>query len=95
MKSEDYIQKVRHLEWLKRIAKDYQAHAELLQKNNFGITIESVNYSIKGGNYHIELNPHRPLQARYIYGGLIDALETITKEIEDLEKELKTVIVQL
>ena len=95
MKSEEYIQKVRHLQWLKDIEKEYRTHAERLRKNNFDITIQSVNYTIKGGLYHLDLNPHRSMEARYIYGGLTDALDRITKEIEDLQKELKAVIVQL
>ena len=95
MKSEEYLQKLRHLQWLKEIEKDYQGHAEILRKNNFDITIQSVNYTIKGGLYHLNLNPHRSMEPRYIYGGLSDALDRIRKEIEDLQKELKTVIVQL
>ena len=95
MKSEEYFNKVQHLRWLERIEKEYRDNAEKMRKNNFETIIDSVSYTIKGGHYRIDVNPHRAIEARYIYGGLTDALERIAKEIEDLRKELKTVIVQL
>lgn len=95
MKSEEYIQKVRHLEWLKGIAKDYRSHAETLKKHPFEVTVQAVVYTIKGSSYRIETNPHRPIQARYIYGGLTAVIEDLDKEIKVAEDELKSVIVQL
>ena len=95
MKSEEYIHKVRHLEWLKSIQKDYQDHAETMKKHPTDITIQSVGYTERGGVSRLNVNPHRPIPARYIYGGLVDALDSLAKEIEELEKELKTVIVSL
>ena len=95
MKSEEYIQKVRHLEWLKSIQLEYKGHAETMKKNAFAISIQAVSYTNKGGNCILNVNPHKPIPARYIYGGLVDVLDSLAKEIEELENELKTVIVQL
>ena len=93
MKSAQYTQKLRRLEWLKENAKKYQEHAEQMRRDD--LTISSIDYVIRGGVYHIEVNPHLEVQARYIYGGLIDALDRIKEEIEKLEKELKSVTVEL
>ena len=96
MKSEVYFEKVRHLNWLKDIVKDYRGHAEAMKKAPFDTTIQSVSYSIKGGNYRIEVNPHHPLHARWIYGGLMSVIEDeLEKEIAALEEELKKVVVEL
>lgn len=95
MKSEEYIQKIRHLDWLKSIQLEYKGHAETLNKNAFGITIQGVSYTNKGGVCRLNVNPHRPIPARYIYGGLIDALGRLEEEIEELEKELQSVTVEL
>jgi len=95
MKSTDYLQKIRHLDWLRENEKAYREHAERMRKDNFGVTISYIRYTIRGGVYQIDSNPHLEIPARYIYGGLTDALDRITKEIADLENELKSVTVEL
>ena len=95
MKSIQYTKKLRHLDWLKENAKAYREHAERMRKDNFGVTISYIRYTIRGGVYQIDANPHLEIPARYIYGGLTDALDRIQKEIEDLETELKSVVVEL
>lgn len=94
MKSTVYIDKVRHLDWLKGIAKEYESRIEFLGKNGTDITILAIHYSFHGTGT-MQLNSHRSIDMAFIFAGLNDALRKIREEIEELEKELKSVIVEL
>ena len=43
----------------------------------------------------MNLNPHRPIKARYIYDALLVAVGELDQEIAELETELKSVTVEL
>lgn len=95
MKSEEYLRKLHHLEWLKSIEKEYRNHSAQIKKESSTVTIQSISYTTRGDAVRISINPHRPIPARYIYGGLVDALDRLVEEITELEKELKSVMVEL
>ena len=94
MKSEEYIEKVRHLDWLKGIAKEYESRIEFWGKAGQDLTVLAIHYSYHGTGT-MQLNPHRSIDTGFIIAGFNDALRRIRYEIAELEKEIKTVIVQL
>ena len=94
MKSEEYIEKVRHLDWLKGIAKEYESRIEFWGKAGQDLTVLAIHYSYHGTGT-MQLNSHRSIDMAFIFAGLNDALRKLKEEIAELEKELNTVIVQL
>jgi hypothetical protein len=94
MKQAVYLQKVRHLEWLKGIAKDYAARIDFLGKAGQDLTIEAIGYTYHGPGT-IQLNPHRSIDMAFIFAAFNDALRRLREEIAGLEEELKSVTVEL
>jgi len=95
MKSAQYLEKVRHLEWLKGIAKDYAARIDFLGKAGQDLTIEAIGYTYHGPGRTIQLNPHRSIDMAFILAAFNDALRRLREEIAGLEEELKSVTVEL
>ena len=94
MNSTEYIEKVRHLDWLKGIAKEYESRIEFLGNAGQELTLLAIHYSYHGPGT-MQLNSHRSIDMAFIFAGFNDALRKLREEIAELEKELKTVIVQL
>jgi len=95
MKSEEYIQALRHLEWLKDISKQYEEHLSLMEREKGHYTVQGIVYTARSEGRTFHCNSHRPIPARYIYEGLTNALWDVNAEIEDLERKLKQVTVEL
>lgn len=95
MKSNEYLDKLRKLGWLKSISGQYRDHLELIEKEKENYTIRGIGYTARSDDRVFNLNPHRPIPYKYLYDGLKETLDGINKEIEQMEKELKTVIVTL
>ena len=94
MKSYEYQERLRRLEWLRGIRKEYQGHLDTIEAGGKFFTVEEIHYSCRGpGN--LNLNPHRPIKARYIYDALAVAVGELDQEIAALEIELKSVTVEL
>jgi len=95
MKSAQYLEKVRHLEWLRGIEKDYESRIEFFGKAGQDLTIEAISYSYRGPGRTIQLNPHRSIDMAFIFAAFNDALRRLREEIAGLEEELKSVTVEL
>lgn len=94
MKSAQYIEKVRHLEWLHGIAQEYESRIEFLGEAGQDLTVLAIHYSYHGPGT-MQFNSHRSIDMAFIFAGLNDALRKIREEISGLENELKTVTVEL
>ena len=95
MKSFEYTDKLRRLDWLRGIRKEYQGYLDTIEAGGKFFTVESVHYSCRGPGTTMDLNPHRPIKARYIYDALTVAVGELEQEIAALESELKSVTVEL
>lgn len=95
MKSYEYTERLRRLEWLRGIRKEYQGHLDTIEAGGKFFTVEAIHYSCRGPGEPMNLNPHRPIKARYIYDALAVAVGELDQEIDALEIELKSVTVEL
>ena len=95
MKSQDYIRYLRHLEWLKYISKQYEEHLSFMEREKSHYTVQGIVYTARGEGCTFQCNPHRPIPAQDIYEGLTKAIRDVNAEIEDLERKLKQVTVEL
>ena len=80
--------KVRTYKWLQGIAKDYQSMLEKIVTNEDCFTVEGILYSNCGDTQQFNLNTHRSIPVRYIKEGLKDILDSIRREMAEIEKEL-------
>ena len=95
MKSHEYADKLRRLEWLRGIWKEYQEYLETIEAGGKFFTVEAIRYSCRGPGVTMNLNPHRTIKARYLYDALTIAVGELEQEINELENELKSVTVEL
>ena len=95
MKAFEYTEKLRRLEWLRGIRKDYQGFMETIEAGGKFFTVEEIHYTCRGPGTPMILNSHRPIKARYIYDALTVAVGELDQEISGLENELKSVTVEL
>ena len=95
MDSNEYIDRLRHLQWLKEIAKDYKEYVAEIEKAGEDFTIEAIGYSNRGPSTPMRINPHRPIKAKYLRDALYDALSDLEDEIAKLKTKLKSVTVEL
>lgn len=95
MKSFEYQDKLRRLEWLRGIRKEYQGHLDTIEAGGKFFTVEEIHYSCRGPGEPMIINSHRPIKARYIYDALIVAVGELDQEIAGLETELRSVNVEL
>lgn len=95
MKSYEYQDKLRRLDWLRGIRKEYRVHLDTIEAGGKFFTVEAIHYSCRGPGDPMNLNPHRPIKARYIYDALTVAVGELDQEIAALESELKSVTVEL
>lgn len=94
MKSYEYIDKLHRLDWLSSIAKEYEEGVRFLEKNGKDVTITGISYDYHGHSAFC-LNNHRSIDPSFILSGIEKALGEIRTEIDALEKELKSVTVEL
>ena len=94
MKSQQYLEKVRQLDWLRGIVETYEQDLRHLERAGEEFTVTAIHY-----NYHgpatMSLNNHRSIPASFIYMGLLNTVTKIKDEIAGLEAELKSVTVEL
>ena len=95
MKSNEYIEKLRRLEWLQSIVQRYNGYVEEIEKAGEDFTVEAVSFSFRGPRTPMVLNSHRPIKAQYIHDALLDAVHGLDIEIAGLESELESVTVEL
>jgi len=95
MKSFEYQEKLRRLEWLRGIRKEYQGHLDTIEAGGKFFTVEEIHYSCRGPGTPMVLNTHRPIKARYIYDALLVAVGELDQEIAERESELRSVTVEL
>jgi len=94
MKSHEYTDKLRHLEWLRGIVKDYEDTLRFLERVGNEITFTSIKYDHHGPG-SINLNNHRSIKMPFIFFGIENALSKVKDEIASIEEELKSVTVEL
>lgn len=94
MKSQEYMEKVRHLDWLRGIAETYEQDLRHIEKMGKEFVVSAIHY-----NYHgpatMTLNNHRSIDPAFLFYGLENALSKIKDEITTIENELKSVTVEL
>ena len=94
MTSQEYMEKVKRLDWLRGIVNNYEQDLRLLERAGDEFVVSAIHY-----NYHgpatMTLNNHRTIPATFIFMGLSYTLSAIKKEIDSLELELKSVTVEL
>lgn len=95
MKSQEYLDKVRTLGWLKGIATQYREHLDLMDREKEHYTVRGIGYAARGDDRVFRLNPHRSIPYKYFYEGLKEALANVEAEIAALESSLKQVTVEL
>ena len=94
MTSQEYMEKVRRLDWLRGIKENYEQSLRHFERAGDELVVSAIHY-----NYHgpatMTLNNHRSIPSRFITRGLACVLDSIEQEIADLENELKSVTVEL
>lgn len=95
MKSKEYFDKIRHLDWLKDISRQYKEHLALMDREKDHYTVHGIGYTARCDGRVFNVNPHRPIPSSYIYDGISAVLSSVNAEIETLERELKKVTVEL
>ena len=94
MTSQEYLDKLRHLEWLRGIAKDYRKHFDLIEREGDYFCVYGIQFSARSEPRMMSVNPnHFPREC--IKEGLEVSLGVINAEIEELENELRSVTVTL
>ena len=94
MKSQQYLEKVRQLDWLRGIVETYEQDLRLLERAGEEFTVAAVHYQYHGPAT-MTFNNHRSIPASFIYMGLLNTVTKIKDEIAGLEEELKSVTVEL
>ena len=95
MDSNEYIDRLRHLQWLKEIAKRYKGYIEEIERAGNVFTIEVIGYSKCGPGTPMRINPHRPIKAKYLRDALYDSLSDLEDEIAKIDRGLQTITVEL
>ena len=80
--------KFERYKWLNGIAKMYQEHIELIEREKDYYTVYQISFSARGETTNFLLNPHRSINPKYILAGLRDALKRVNIEIAECEKHL-------
>ena len=94
MKSEEYIEKVRHLDWLRGIVRDYEQNLRFIEQAGKDFVITAIHYNFHGPATMC-LNNHRSIDSAFIFYGLENALSKVKDEITSIEKELQSITVEL
>ena len=95
MKSDEYVQKLRHLKWLYPIADEYEKFIHLIESEKEHFTVDGIIYSARGEEEKFSLNCHRTMPNTYILEGMKRALHDVKVEIAMCEAELKQTYVEL
>ena len=95
MKASEYFEHHNHLVWLQDIAKDYREQIDLMEREGDSFVIYAILYSARDDGRSMKINPHRPIDPRFILDGLRDALHAVENEIADLKEKLNKVFVEL
>ena len=94
MTSKEYLDKLRHLDWLRGIARDYKRHFDLIEREGNHFRVYGIQFSARSDTQMMEVNSNY-FPRECVMEGLEVGLNTINFEIEELENELRSVTVTL
>lgn len=94
MTSQEYLDKLRHLEWLQGLARDYKRHFDLIEREGDRFRVYGIQFSARGDPQMMDVNSNY-FPRECIKEGLEVSLSTINVEIEELKNELRSVTVTL
>ena len=83
MTSKEYLDKLRHLDWLRGIAKDYRKHFDLIEREGNYFSVYGIQFSARSEPRMMNVNPNY-FPRECIKEGLEVGLNTINFEIEEL-----------
>lgn len=93
-KFEKLKDKVETYEMMKKVAVEYSAAIQLIDREEAYFTVESITYHARGDSREIELNPYyAPIPYTVIRDGLQAALTKLEGQMSEMENELKEWIV--
>ena len=94
MTSKEYLDKLRHLEWLQGLARDYKRHFDLIEREVDHFRVYGIQFSARSDQQMMGVNSNY-FPRECIKEGLEVGLGTINVEIEELKNELRSVTVTL
>ena len=95
MKSTEYIEQIRKLEWMESVERLYSEYLNRMDKEKENFVIQSIGFTARGDGEKMQINPHFPIPYNYICAGLNAARVALNDEIKELRGKLKTVSVEL
>ena len=95
MKSEEYFNKVKHLDWLEAILRDYNENIDLIHREQDNFVVQRIRFTARGNGMGMNINSHYSIPYGYILNGLTEVTMKLEREIQDLKDELKCVMVEL
>jgi hypothetical protein len=95
MKYEEIEKKVQSCKWLEKIAKDYRAMIDRIDREQDYFKVEKIEYTARGDMQYLDLNCHRTIPGRYIADGLKEALIGIDADIKQIKAELEEMNIEL
>ena len=70
MKSAEYFDKVRHLEWLEAILRDYNENIDLIHREQDNFVVQGIRFTARGNGEVMNISSHYSIPYGYILNGL-------------------------